>query len=250
MAKSDADELRSLIEKVKVTNVVGPSKSLTAAAASSPSEGPQVKGVRFLAKQDSEVSVGSDGSLDIYKMLKNTGPLDTATVCYGDFDELQGSEEDDEGCDDDDEGSDHDDEGLDSIPEFTPVPPNAILRKAEMENSSEAPVIKRPAMKRPAAATSSEGTVIKMPAMKKPAAAPRSKAPVKEAAAADNSIEYLSVFAKGQSYICVRDEQGKKKLWVAISQKQSPNHVNLIKEIIAQKPTSKQASLELRAALL
>ena len=240
MAKVDADELYSFIEKVKVTSYI-PSSSASSKAASTTEEGVRFlaqqeaastteKGVRFLIKQDSEVSVNSDGSVDIYKCLR-TDACDTDTVCYQDYDELKGESGN--------EKEEHSDDHEDSIPEFTPVPPTSAHRKLQLESQGQ--VLKRP---------SADKKRSTQPIMKRPSA--DSKASLKRPAAADvaHGIEYLPVLGNQQSYICVKDEQGNKRLWVAISQKQSPNHADLINHIVAQSPASKEESLQMRAALL
>ena len=105
--------------------------------------------------------------------------------------------------------------------------PAASGGKAKGKPQSKASSLKRPAAKEEETAGVNENTESKDSGRK------------------ENEVQLFTTFGTDQSYICAK-EDNKRKLWVAVSKRQSNNHADLIRKIFLERPKSKAEALKLR----
>lgn len=125
------------------------------------------------------------------------------------------------------------------------------ISKQEIRKAEGAIDLKRPAChKKPAGKAKASGQSKAMPSSLKRPAANNQKEPVPtDPAGQEGELQLFPTFGTDQSYICAK-EDNKKKLWVAVSKRQSLNHADMIKKIFHQKPKSKAEALNFRQRLL
>ena len=142
--------------------------------------------------------------------------------------------------------------GLASESEADVEVPNLPVSKQEIRNFKSQKGVSP--LKRPASQLQPGSQFAKKPAARaeklkiKKEAKPTFKRPASKFQLPAGS-PFAAIFCSQQSYICFRDG-GSKKLWVAISAKQSANHAALIKKILEMNPASKQQALDFRSQVL
>ena len=126
------------------------------------------------------------------------------------------------------------------------------ISKQEIRKTKGTFDMKRPAShKRPAAAkakASGKSKASKPSSLKRPAGNEKEHVP-KDPAEQEGEVQLFATFGTDQSYICAKDGN-KKKLWVAVSKRQSLHHADLVKKIYHNNPKSKAEALNFRQKFL
>lgn len=123
------------------------------------------------------------------------------------------------------------------------------ISKQEIRKTKGTFDMKRPAShKRPAAAKAKAKSKASKPSsLKRPAG--NEKEHAKDPAEQEGEVQLFATFGTDQSYICAKDGN-KKKLWVAVSKRQSLHHADLVKKIYHKNPKSKAEALNFRQKFL